>query len=322
MKYAVIAIVLAILFIIANVGILLFIRESMSSKNTETALNSDYPVYKQRSHAGTLVNSELQALVDKMWSLDVDRPSPKDVILNWGSHIVSGTSDKSPNCLFYYVNESIFKKPVYQALMSTYQQNLFTPEVCSTEPQMSGPRKELFQGVLRTLVNTPVFHAAFEYLQAEGITQKPFEKFLSELFTFWFGSYSRCRGTKGSSGWEHVFVGEWNHHKVSGHHSWVHYYLLEKEGLINYHGYHHHSGHLEGAVQYSWKGHVKKVGGFLIQSSPSFDFSLYTVCALAHPGKSACRFSIDGYELSVVTFKQPCDGQSCLSTAYTVAHME
>lgn len=85
-------------------------------------------------------------------------------------------------------------------------------------------------------------------------------------------------------GWEHVYSGEYTTYKtVDGQHSWVRYYLLEKAGEINYHGYQSHDGDLIGTFQYTWNEYVKKEGGFLISTSPgklhrSLLLSLQEVC--------------------------------------------
>ena len=51
--------------------------------------------------------------------------------------------------------------------------------------------------------------------------------------------YDRAyRATLGSSGFEHVFVGECcKGGDVGGFHGWYHYYLLERQGDINYLGH-------------------------------------------------------------------------------------
>lgn len=40
-----------------------------------------------------------------------------------------------------------------------------------------------------------------------------------------------------SSSFEHVFVGESRGHQVVGLHNWIQFYLQEKLGAIDYHGY-------------------------------------------------------------------------------------
>ena len=49
--------------------------------------------------------------------------------------------------------------------------------------------------------------------------------------------YSRSRGVVGSSGMEHVFVGEWNDSGILGLHSWIRYAFLEQDYYVNYLGY-------------------------------------------------------------------------------------
>lgn len=49
--------------------------------------------------------------------------------------------------------------------------------------------------------------------------------------------YSRAGSTLGSSGFEHVFVGELKSGAVSGFHNWVYFYHEELEGDLNYMGW-------------------------------------------------------------------------------------
>ena len=53
----------------------------------------------------------------------------------------------------------------------------------------------------------------------------------------WFTPYSRSRRVVGSSGFEHVFVGELKGGKVSGFHNWVSFYKEEQEGDLDYFGH-------------------------------------------------------------------------------------
>uniref|UniRef100_A0A914R580 Endoribonuclease n=1 Tax=Panagrolaimus davidi TaxID=227884 RepID=A0A914R580_9BILA len=104
--------------------------------------------------------------------------------------------------------------------------------------------------------------------------------------------------------------------EIDGQHNWVRYYLLEKAGQINYHGYFSHENDLIGTFQYTWQSYLKKKGGFLISTSPAFDLSILTTCVLAHSGGNACKFNVNGNYVVVTSYHQQCAAGECISTAY------
>ena len=61
----------------------------------------------------------------------------------------------------------------------------------------------------------------------------------NELHRIWFTEYSRAKGVTGSSGFEHVFVGEINSNdkEISGLHNWIRVYQLESSKQVDYQGY-------------------------------------------------------------------------------------
>uniref|UniRef100_A0A0K0F3R8 Endoribonuclease n=1 Tax=Strongyloides venezuelensis TaxID=75913 RepID=A0A0K0F3R8_STRVS len=260
-------------------------------------------------------DQELQQLVNNMRASDEDKPQKGDITMNWGNK-VSGTNDASNSNLFTSVNENIFSRPVYAKLIAVYNAKVFNPQVCDKETAISGNKKALLDAVTKEFVNTTVFKLAFKYLTDKGKVTGTIDDFYPTLFQLWFGTYTRCHGTLGSSGWEHVFSGEWKGSEIDGQHDWVRYYLLQKSGDINYHGYDSHDSNLIGTFQYTWDSYLKKIGGFFTDTSPSFDFSVLTVCALVHSGSSGCRFNLDGYPIYITSYTQECDGGRCLSTAY------
>uniref|UniRef100_A0A0N5ATK8 Endoribonuclease n=1 Tax=Syphacia muris TaxID=451379 RepID=A0A0N5ATK8_9BILA len=255
----------------------------------------------------------LQKLIEEMRAEDIDKPV--NYSLNWGNRRY-GTTDMSPLPLFSRLDEELFKKPVYKLLINAFDSDLFTPNVCIEESDMSGFKRAQLLRIFNVFTNTSVFQTVFNYLQGEGYAST-WQEFMPKLWALWMGTYSRCYGIFGSSGFEHVFFGEWKGRKVSGQHSWIKYYTLEKKGEINYHGYISHYADLIGTIQYTWLYNIKKIGGFFTGTSPAFDFALYTVCALARPGKGNCVFQIDGYIISVVTYTERCQQGICLLTAYS-----
>ncbi|KAK6061321.1 endoribonuclease XendoU [Cooperia oncophora] len=220
---------------------------STLTQNGVTVIDRCYPAISSstttKKSSGTTTKKpstsdpDLQTLVDNMRAADVDKASPNDYSLNWGNK-VSGTKKTSPNQLFTYVNESLFQRPVYATLIDVYSNNLFTPQVCTAEPAMTGFRKAGLQQVFDTWTATDVFNLAFQYLQKKGYKNaSDIATLKTFLWNLWFGTYSRCSGAEGSSGWEHVFVGEWKDTTVDGQHDWARYYLLQKADKIDYHGY-------------------------------------------------------------------------------------
>ncbi|VDM39757.1 unnamed protein product [Toxocara canis] len=264
----------------------------------------------------TADDARLQKLVDDMRSADVDKPT--DYMLDWGKP-VNGVSDQSPNPLFVYVNETIFERPVYKALIDAFNSAIFIPDTCWDDAVEKENRHA--QTIFETFTNTSVFQLGLQYLNETGLIGD-WSTFRDELWKLWFGAYSRCKGNGalGSSGFEHVFMGERTEKRiVGGHHSWVIFYLEEKGGEINYNGYKRHDGDLSGVIQYTWLHNLKHVGGFNIGTSPAFDFTIFTVCTLRNPNSKRCRYLLDGYPQAVATFLKPCgeNGQEkCISTTY------
>jgi poly(U)-specific endoribonuclease len=65
------------------------------------------------------------------------------------------------------------------------------------------------------------------------------DDFKTKLYELWFEPYDRD-GTSatvlGSSGFEHVFMGETKDGEISGFHNWLHFHYEEDLGNINYLG--------------------------------------------------------------------------------------
>ncbi|CAJ0943882.1 unnamed protein product, partial [Mesorhabditis belari] len=262
-------------------------------------------------------DADLQAVVDSMRAADTDRALDSDYTLDWGNK-VSGTKDVSPNPLFKQLNEDVFNRPIYQKQIYIYDQQYFHADTCIQEPGMSGFRKAAVMDWLNTVYNTTIFQQAYRYLLKKGKCTDQ-NDLQTKLFMLWFGTYNRCTSNKsilGSSGWEHVFCGEWKENTVDGHHSWVNYYRQEKAGQINYYGYYSYEKQLTGTFQYQWSKAFKKTGGFLIGTSPAFDFSLLSICVLTHPNSANCKFTLDGFHLGVTSYTEACDAGTCISTAY------
>ncbi|GMT02836.1 hypothetical protein PENTCL1PPCAC_25010 [Pristionchus entomophagus] len=300
--------------------------------NSNRVISVAYPHIGSTSAAGTTkkpttkqpskIDTEFQELVDAMRAQDEDKPTSSQYKLTWGNKLGNNPKPTSAN-LMSGVDESLFDTPVYAALKKVYDNGILNPDVCVAESDYkTGFKKSILQSLLDTWSTTKPFTLMHEYLVKKNKVASDLTAFKQFLTTFWFGTYSRCANNKkvdGSSGFEHVFSGEWKGNTIDGHHSWIKYYLNQKAGDIKYYGYYSFDDQLTGTYEYDWADHNKKTGGMLFGTSPVFDFSLFTACSLVHSGSTACRFSIDNYELAVTSYTQDCAGGGlCLSTSYPV----
>ena len=73
-----------------------------------------------------------------------------------------------------------------------------------------------------------------------GLADAKEKVFKEHLRTMWMGLYDRGGGVDSSCGLEHVFLGEIEGDVIQGFHSWIRFYLEEKNGNLNYLGYINH----------------------------------------------------------------------------------
>ncbi|KAL7988095.1 hypothetical protein Chor_007014 [Crotalus horridus] len=111
--------------------------------------------------------------------------------------------------------------------------------------------------------------------------------------------------------------------KVSGFHNWIRFYLLEKQGVVDYFS-HSYDGPWTSypdvlGMQFSFDGFYKEVGSAFIGSSPEFEFGLYSLCFIARPGK-VCHLKIGGHNLNIQTWEKSTDdnGKKYIASAYAV----
>merc|ERR1712080_422129 len=144
----------------------------------------------------------------------------------------------------------------------------------------------------------------FRFLTGKKLYSKPMSEFIKLLKEFWFALYSRGQRILGSSGFEHVFLGEKKAGKVQGFHNWVYFYYLEKKRQINYLG-HWKIVDLGGkgkglSFTFKWGRQQKPFASMLVGTSPSLELALYTACLMAR-GDQPCKLSLGGQPVTVTT---------------------
>ncbi|XP_075707180.1 uridylate-specific endoribonuclease [Rhinoderma darwinii] len=263
---------------------------------------------------------EIKAVSEILYQSDLNKAAESDIKLN--KQEMSQNTKKEDLCaepLYHHVNEEIFKRPTFKAfiaLLNNYDRKTGTDEACTHEHI---EEQKIF---LQQIMKTKVMKELFKFFHKKGL-YKTEQEFVDDLNKMWFGLYSRSSGEQDSSGFEHVFVGEVKKGKVSGFHSWIRFYLLEKEGMINYYS-HNYDGPWENypdvlGKQFEWDYFHKEVGTQLIGSSPEFDFALYSLCFISRPGKK-CTVSMGGHDICIQTYEWTKTsynkGKKFIATAY------
>lgn len=256
---------------------------------------------------GSITDAEIKSISETLFALDSNKASASELIIDPQALVpdseTSSQTDLSSRPLFRYLDEeALFSRPTYAALLSVldnYQR--MTGQTENFSPQQL-TEQEAF--VKETMSNTELGRELFAFFYTKGVYATE-EEFVYDLKMMWFGLYSRNNNKLDSSGFEHIFAGEVKGGKVSGFHNWIQFYLLEKQGLLNYYS-HSFNGPWTSypdvlGMQFKWDGYFKQVGSAVIGCSPEFDFAIYSLCYITRPGKQ-CRLSLGGKELIIQTY--------------------
>nr|XP_033792396.1 poly(U)-specific endoribonuclease-D-like [Geotrypetes seraphini]XP_033792397.1 poly(U)-specific endoribonuclease-D-like [Geotrypetes seraphini]XP_033792398.1 poly(U)-specific endoribonuclease-D-like [Geotrypetes seraphini] len=255
---------------------------------------------------GTVSDSEVQKISEEIYAADVNRAVSNDVVLNLQRQISSSQinegQDYASQRLFSYVNEEkLFSKPTFARLrdmLNNYDRMAGIAEFVTSDEDQE------INAFLDEIFKTQVIDKLYHFFLSKGYYSSQAE-FKNDLKQMWFGLYSRAKGALDSSGFEHVFHGEIKGGKISGFHNWVHLYMLEKQGQVNYLSY-----SFDGpwssfpdilAFQYKWSNYLKTLGSFFVGSSPEFDIAIYTLCFKTRPDK-LCKIRLDGKAAQIQTW--------------------
>ncbi|CAG5117288.1 unnamed protein product, partial [Candidula unifasciata] len=228
--------------------------------------------------------------------------------------------------LFTWVDEDkVFSRPTYKAfhaLLDNYEMEIGEEEV------VTWAEKQENYTFLDAIMETKVMQEAHKFLVSKNAAPADEDKFKDMLHDIWFKLFRR-KGARGndSSSFEHVFVGEGRGTEMIGLHNWIQFYLQEKAGNINYHGYFRRQTVQDDdivrlmAVQFTWKGiKAKPMCSVFIGTSPEFEVAAYTICLLLdRDGKIDVKLGEYEVEVAVHSF----GFQRKLGTAYiSAARME
>jgi len=240
------------------------------------------------------------------------------LILNKGcSTRIGNPRDCSTHPLFSSVDTSIFRRPIYRKLRAVYDN--YNEDTGVPEDRTRAERQEE-DAFLDEVLATSTMKSALNFLKSKKLFKKSDAEFRKLLGELWFALYSRGNRILGSSGFEHVFLGEKKLGKVQGFHNWVYFYHLENLKKVNY------LGHWEAkklglrgtglSFTFKWGSEQKPYASMLIGTSPEFELALYTTCLLAR-GSDKCHVTLGGQPVSLTThvFDRP-GGVKYIASAY------
>ncbi|XP_067669927.1 uridylate-specific endoribonuclease-like [Haliotis asinina] len=255
-------------------------------------------------------------IADVLWQVDPDKFDMADITINLGNHAISGkTTDVSQDNLFTHVNTAPLSKPIYKALMELWDN--YIPTRGASDLVSINDKAEI-DNFLDLAMASPVMETTYNYLVDQHTFSGSKTVFRDKIFSLWFEPYSRSGGSsKDSSGFEHVFVGEYKSSIVEGFHSWLRFYSEEQAGRANYLGYLKKVGPQMVEFSFIWNGHFKKIDSFIVGSSPVFDMALATICILTRPNTS-CSYTLNGYHFNIKQYDEAHTSGVQVATAYTV----
>ncbi|KAK8746291.1 hypothetical protein OTU49_017347 [Cherax quadricarinatus] len=197
-----------------------------------------------------------------------------------------------------------------QRLLDNYE-----PRTTSTEVQTADELAEE-NSFLDAVMQTPLMKRLETFLQQKNLIRGGLRSTLKDI---WFTLYRRGGRHVGSSGFEHVFVGELKDGKVAGFHNWLNFRKEELEGDLDYKGFIRFID-LNGKGQivklrFEWLNEAKPVGTVFIGTTPELEMALYTLCFLVRPD-SSCQVQLAGKKFSIQTWTFTSGGKKVIGSAY------
>ena len=272
-----------------------------------------------------LTNNDLKAISEELLRLDENNVGRRVQISVQGKTRVANYNDRAPNKLFTRVDNSIWRIKTFRALQALL--NNYDPDVTHSEDYTRSERQEE-EEFLSSVMETKVMKRAYKFLSDYGKYTGTLNDFKAYLKRLWFGMYDRDgnnrKTTIGSSGFEHVFIGEVKKNEVSGFHNWVSFYQKERSSNgqrsgVNYLGYISKVsfGNTGSGISnvFSWNGANKKHGSMFIGTSPELEMALYTICFLTKK-EQTCNITLKNVPVQIKTNKMTQGNFDYIGTAY------
>jgi len=263
------------------------------------------PVISSNTNVGVTLNGvsdlDLRTFSEDLLASDEDNVARLVQVDTGCTTRVGRPTDCSSKPLFSKVDTSILRKPIYEKLTALYEN--YDSDVAVKEDRTRAERTEE-DAFLDEVMKSKVIAKTLSFLKSKKLFTKSSNDFKRLLKELWFDVYSRGKRILGSSGFEHVFLGEKKAGKVQGFHNWVYFQHLEKQNKLNYLG-HWEKVNLGGkgtglSFTFKWGEEQKPFASMLVGTSPEFELAIYTTCLLAR-GDEKCSITLGGQPVSITT---------------------
>jgi len=260
---------------------------------------------------GDVTNAELSALSEQLFNMD-DNNVARFVRSNIQGQLPStscSTSDLAPLPLLTLENGA-YTGPTISRMLAMHDN--YIPDVGQAEVDTPTDIAER-DAFLDAVFATPLMQRTQEFLASKGLPNGR-----DVFIQIWFDHYTRSSGPLGSSGFEHVFLGELKS-GVSGFHNFLFFAREENNRNLNYRGWMDNvSLGNNGSIiehNFQWRNQCKPISSMFIGTSPELELSLYTVCFYAR--KSAkCPVTLGGQLIKIQTYDITQNGKTYVASAY------
>ncbi|KAK9300677.1 hypothetical protein QLX08_006712 [Tetragonisca angustula] len=224
-------------------------------------------------------------------------------------------SDNAPQRLLN-ISSNVFSISMIKSfvkLFDNYELDTYQPEVL-TKTKDSEENE-----FIDDLMKTDIMSHVMSFLSVKGFFKNDIQVHKDILKQIWFHLYSRSKNINGSSGFEHVFVGERKPRKgIIGLHNWIFFSYGELSNKINYFGFGHWKKFVNKVVileiYFTYTGKRKKSTMF-IGTTPEFEIALYTLCFFTRPNKR-CQLFFAGFKFYIQTYILQNKGTKFVGTAF------
>ncbi|KOC69533.1 Poly(U)-specific endoribonuclease like protein [Habropoda laboriosa] len=228
---------------------------------------------------------------------------------NFTDNALERLLNTSSNAFLTLTTKSLIK------LFDNYELNTSQPEIVTK--QKDTEENEFIDNLMETDVMLHVMH----FLSLKGFVKNDIQAYKNILKEIWFHLYSRTKGINGTSGFEHVFIGERKPRKgIIGLHNWISFFFGELSNKINYYGFSRNKEFVNKAVildtYFTYFGKRKRSTMF-IGTSPELEIAIYTLCFFTRPNKR-CKMSFTGFKFDIQTYVSQNNGKKFIGSAFPI----